>query len=76
MEGVADDVSGGDSGENLADRGPFTIPGGGVVNTGSGESGETENYHRVFHMFVFHFNRRSVGQAADSVYSAGAYPQH
>ena len=41
MQGVTDDVDGGDSGENLADRGPFTVSGGGGLNTGSNESGET-----------------------------------
>lgn len=41
MQGMTDDVDGGDSGEDFADRGPFTVSGGGGLNTGSNKSGET-----------------------------------
>jgi len=37
---VTDNVSGRDSGENFADRGPFTVAGGGGWDTGGGEGGE------------------------------------
>jgi len=40
MQGVAEDLNGGDSGEDFADRGPFTVSGEGGLNTGSNESGE------------------------------------
>lgn len=40
VQGVAKNMNGGDSGEDFADRGPFTVSGGGRLNTGSNKSGE------------------------------------
>lgn len=74
LHGVTDDVNGGDAGEDFADRGPFTISGGGGLNTGSSKSGQAKDCYRVFHIIVFHFDCRCVGPAADRVYSAGTYP--
>lgn len=40
VQDVTEDLNGGDSGEDFADRGPFTVSGGGSWNTGSNKSGE------------------------------------
>lgn len=76
MHRVTDGMNGGDAGEDLSDGGPFTVTGGGIRNTGGSESGETQNSYRVFHIFIIHFDRRSVGPVVEMVYSGTTYPQH
>lgn len=76
MHRVTDDMNGGDASEDLSNGGPFTITGGGIRDTGGSESGETQNSYRVFHIFIIHFDRRSVGPVVDPVYSSTTYPQH
>ena len=54
IKGVRKDVDGGNTGENLANRGPFLITGGCGLHAGGGHREETQNCDSFFHAFVFH----------------------
>ena len=74
MHRVTDGMNSGDAGQDFSHGGPFTVTGGGIRDTGGSESGETQNSYRVFHIFIIHFDRRSVGPVVEMVYSSTAYP--
>lgn len=76
MHRVTDGMNGGGAGEDFPNGGPFAVTGGGIGNTGGSESGHSQNSYRVFHIFIFHFDRRSVGPVVEMVYSGTAYPKH